>query len=157
MCCSLLWAITGHLFMMDKFLSTLFSSLGEKSRFSQSVWFDPCPLASVAKTSAYYQMLKYFQFPNTIKFSCFITVKCIKGIGTIRLTESKIFMIATLIERGKGNLLEDTIFWEFPVSVMVKAKVTTTLLEYSRKCPGVLRKHHRFYVLWTLPGHLSPT
>lgn len=156
MCYSLLGAITGHLFMMDKFLSTLFSFLGEKSHFSQSRWFDPCPLVSVAKTSAYYQMQKYFQFPNTVKFSHFRTVKCIKGRGTIRLTESKIFMIATFRERGKGNLLEDAIFWEFPVSAMVKGKVTTTLPEYSRKCPGVLRKYCRFYVLWTLPGHVSP-
>lgn len=55
-------------------------------------------------------MQKYFQFPKITKFSHFRTIKCIKGRGTIRLRESKTFMIAILMEKGKGNLLEGVIF-----------------------------------------------
>lgn len=133
MCYSLLWAITGHLFMMVKFLRTLFSSVGEESHFSWRMRFDPCPLASVAKMSVHYQTQKYFQLPNTIKFSHFTTVKCIKGRGKIRRSQ-KVTTIAISVQRRKGNILEDNIFWKLPVP----AEGTMMLPEYSKKRSDVL-------------------
>lgn len=137
MCYSLLWAITGHLFMMVKFLRTLFSSVGEESHFSWRMRFDPCPLASVAKMSVHYQTQKYFWFPNTIKFSHFTTVKCINGRGKIRQSQ-KITTIAISVQRRKDNILEDNIFWKLPVPALVEAEGTMILPEYSKKCSDVL-------------------
>lgn len=41
----------------------------------EKMWFDPCPLESDVQTSTYYQMKKYFWFPNNTKYSHFTTVK----------------------------------------------------------------------------------
>lgn len=91
--------------MMAKFLSPLFSSLGEKSQISPKAC-DLIPVHSQVLQKCQH-IIQCFQFPNTIKFSHFRTVKCINGRGRIRLTQTKIFMIAIFIERAKGNLLED--------------------------------------------------